>query len=74
MYVKDVSGRLATLIDLGECAIFAQLWPLLMLLPTLLYVNGVVVPFEEAPSAIVMTNTARRCGAGCDAWDRTRGP
>jgi protein-S-isoprenylcysteine O-methyltransferase Ste14 len=37
-----------TLIYLGECAIFAQLWPLVMLLPTLLYVNGVVVPFEEA--------------------------
>ena len=37
-----------TVIYLGECAIFAQLWPLLMLLPTLLYVNGVVVPFEEA--------------------------
>jgi len=37
-----------TLIYLGECAIFAQLWPLLMLLPTLVYVNGVVVPFEEA--------------------------
>jgi protein-S-isoprenylcysteine O-methyltransferase Ste14 len=37
-----------TLIYLGECAIFAQLWPLLMLLPTLSYVNGVVVPFEEA--------------------------
>jgi protein-S-isoprenylcysteine O-methyltransferase Ste14 len=37
-----------TLIYLGECAIFAQLWPFLMLLPTLLFVNGVVVPFEEA--------------------------
>ena len=37
-----------TLIYLGECAIFAQLWPFLMLLPTLAYVNGVVVPFEEA--------------------------
>ena len=37
-----------TLIYLGECAIFAQFWPFLMLLPTLLYVNGVVVPFEEA--------------------------
>jgi protein-S-isoprenylcysteine O-methyltransferase Ste14 len=36
------------LIYLGECAIFAQLWPLVMLLPTLLYVNAVVVPFEEA--------------------------
>jgi protein-S-isoprenylcysteine O-methyltransferase Ste14 len=37
-----------TLIYLGESAIFAQVWPLLMLLPTLVYVNGVVVPFEEA--------------------------
>jgi len=37
-----------TLIYLGECAIFAQLWPFLMLLPTLAFVNGVVVPFEEA--------------------------
>jgi protein-S-isoprenylcysteine O-methyltransferase Ste14 len=37
-----------TLIYLGECAIFGQLWPFVMLLPTLLFVNGVVVPFEEA--------------------------
>ena len=37
-----------TLIYLGECAIFAQLWPFITLLPTLVYVNSVVVPFEEA--------------------------
>ena len=35
-----------TLIYLGECGIFAHLWPLLMLLPALLYVNGVVVPYR----------------------------
>lgn len=40
---QPLSGR-----AVGECAIFAQLWPFLMLLPTLVFVNGVVVPFEEA--------------------------
>jgi protein-S-isoprenylcysteine O-methyltransferase Ste14 len=37
-----------TRIYLGECAIFAHLWSLLMLVPTLVFVNGVVVPFEKA--------------------------
>ena len=37
-----------TLIYLGETAIFAHLWPAVLLLPTLAYVNGVVIPFEEA--------------------------
>src|SRR5262245_33326461 len=37
-----------TLIYLGEAAIFAQLWPVVLLVPTLAYVNFVVIPFEEA--------------------------
>jgi protein-S-isoprenylcysteine O-methyltransferase Ste14 len=37
-----------TLIYVGEAAIFGQLWPLVLLIPTLAYVNGVVIPFEEA--------------------------
>jgi protein-S-isoprenylcysteine O-methyltransferase Ste14 len=37
-----------TLIYLGEMAIFAQLWPLVLIVPTLAYVNGIVIPFEEA--------------------------
>jgi len=57
-----------TLIYLGECAIFAQLWPLAMLLPTLRYVNGVVVPFEEAQLTAALGDRYRDYCASVRRW------
>jgi protein-S-isoprenylcysteine O-methyltransferase Ste14 len=37
-----------TLIYLGETALLAQAWPLLTLAPVIVYMNGVVIPYEES--------------------------
>lgn len=37
-----------TLIYVGETGILAQMWPLVTLIPVILYVNGVVIPYEES--------------------------
>ena len=37
-----------TLIYLGEAGILAQAWPLITLIPVIVYVNGTVIPYEES--------------------------
>jgi protein-S-isoprenylcysteine O-methyltransferase Ste14 len=37
-----------TLVYLGEAALLGQVWPLVPLIATLVYVNWTLVPFEEA--------------------------
>jgi protein-S-isoprenylcysteine O-methyltransferase Ste14 len=36
-----------TLVYLGEAGILGQVWPLLLLLLTLIYINWTLIPFEE---------------------------
>jgi len=36
------------LLYLGETAVLAQAWPLLTLIPVVVYVNGIVIPYEES--------------------------
>jgi protein-S-isoprenylcysteine O-methyltransferase Ste14 len=57
-----------TLAYLGEAGILGQVWPLPLLLLTLVYVNGTLIPFEESQLQETFGDAYAQYGASVRRW------